>query len=309
MKYALRLAAARGEMSDVVGVEEALKRALEIDPTSEEVREQLKALYEKSKKWTELADMLVGDAELVAAAHPDVKPLPPPVFVPATRASMPPGGSVAPGASMPPAATIAPPGPIADQVKLLRRAAQIHLQNRESPAEAIPILERATALVPHDRELLLVLCDAYNASERGRDAANVLQKVIASFGNRRTKELSIYHHRLGRALAQLGDKDVALAQFDLAFKIDPGSVSVLRDLGVLAFETNDLDRAQKTFRALLLQRLDPSLGISKGEVFYYLGEISAKQGDNVKAVQMLERAIENEPTLAKAKTKLSELKG
>jgi tetratricopeptide (TPR) repeat protein len=216
---------------------------------------------------------------------------------------------VAPGASVPPGATIAPPGPIADQVKLLRQAAQIHLLNRESPAEAIPILERATALVPHDRELLLVLCDAYHASDRGRDAANVLQRVIASFGNRRTKELSLYHHRLGRALAQLGDKDVALAQFDLAFKIDPGSVSVLRDLGVLAFETNDLDRAQKTFRALLLQRLDPSLGISKGEVFYYLGEISAKQGDKVKAVQMLERAIENEPTLAKAKTKLTELKG
>jgi hypothetical protein len=29
----------------------------------------------------------------------------------------------------------------------------------------------------------------------------------------------------------------------------------------------------------------------------------------VKAVQMLERALENEPTLEKAKTKLQELKG
>ena len=85
--------------------------------------------------------------------------------------------------------------------------------------------------------------------------------------------------------------------------------SVLKDLGVLAFETNDFDRAQKTFRALLLQRLEPNVGISKGEVFYYLGEISAKQGDKAKAVQMFERAIENEPTLALARTKLSELKG
>ena len=177
---------------------------------------------------------------------------------------------------------------------------EIHLARAKSPADAIPVLERATALVPHDRELLLILCDAYTSAERGRDAASALEKVIASFGNKRTKELSLYHHRLGRALAQLGDKDVALAQLDMAFKIDPGSVSVLRDLGVLALETNDLERAQKTFRALLLQRLDPALGISKGEVFYYLGEISAKQGDKVKAVQMFERAIENEPTLDKA---------
>jgi tetratricopeptide (TPR) repeat protein len=137
----------------------------------------------------------------------------------------------------------------------------------------------------------------------------VLEKVIASFGNRRTKELALYHHRLARALTQLGDKDVALAQLDMAFKIDPGSVNVLRDLGVLAFETNDLDRAQKTFRALLLQRLDPTVGISKGEVFYYLGEISAKQGDKAKAVQMFERAIENDPALERARSKLSEMKG
>jgi tetratricopeptide (TPR) repeat protein len=190
----------------------------------------------------------------------------------------------------------------------LRRAAEIHVKERGVAADAVPLLERATALTPTDRELLLLLCDAYSAAARPRDAASVLEKVIASFGNRRTKELSLYHHRLGRALASLGDTDVAIAQLDMAFKIDPGSVGVLKDLGVLALETNDLDRAQKSFRALLLQRLDPSFGISKGEVFYYLGEISAKQGDKLKAVQMLERAIENEPSLDRAKTRLTELK-
>jgi golgin subfamily B member 1 len=200
------------------------------------------------------------------------------------------------------------PPPVAEQLKLLRLAAEIHMTKRNRPEDAIPILERAAQLVPHDRELLLVLCDAYSAAQRSRDAAQVLEKVIASFGNRRTKELALYHHRLARALSQLGDKDVALAQLDMAFKIDPGSVTVLRDLGVLAFATNDLDRAQKTFRALLLQRLDPNAGISKGEVFYYLGEISAKQGDKAKAVQMFERAIENDPALDRAKAKLSELK-
>jgi tetratricopeptide (TPR) repeat protein len=208
---------------------------------------------------------------------------------------------------MPPPPVV--PAAIAEQVRLLRGAADIHLLRRGRPDDAIPVLERAAGLVPHDRELLMALCDAYNAAQRGREAAQVLEKVIASFGARRTKELALYHHRLARALAQLGDKDVALAQLDLAFKIDPGSVNVLRDLGVLAYETNDLDRAQKTFRALLLQRLDPNAGISKGEVFYYLGEISARQGDKAKAVQMFERAIENDPALEQARAKLTELKG
>jgi tetratricopeptide (TPR) repeat protein len=198
---------------------------------------------------------------------------------------------------------------IAEQVKLLRTAADIHLAKRKSPSDAIPLLERAAELSPHDRDLLLALCNAYDSAQNGRQAAQVLEKIIASFGNRRTKELALYHHRLARVLTQLGEREPALAQLDVAFKIDPGSVGVLRDLGILALEVNDLERAQKTFRALLLQRLDPSAGISKAEVFYYLGEISTKQGDKAKALQMFERAIENDPALERARVKLAELRG
>ena len=71
----------------------------------------------------------------------------------------------------------------------------------------------------------------------------------------------------------------------------------------------DLDRAQKTYRALLLQKLDGTSPISKGEVFLHFGEISSKQGDKAKAVQMLERALENDPGLNHAKSLLAELKG
>jgi len=288
---ALRLANVRKELGDDRGVEDALKRALDADPKNADVRERLGELYERTKKWAELADLLVSNAEVVD-----------------TNGEVVAGGttpSILPGA---PNAPPLPPG-IAKKVRLLRRAAEIHLKERSSPADAVPVLERVTEIVPGDRELLLLLCDAYSASNRERDAATVLEKIIASFGNKRTKELSLYHHRLGRALAALGEKDVALAQYDMAFKIDPGSIEVLRDLGVLALETNDLDRAQKTFRALLLQKLDPQSGISKGEVFCYLGEISMKQGDKAKAVQMLERAVENDPNLTRAKQMLAELKG
>ena len=71
----------------------------------------------------------------------------------------------------------------------------------------------------------------------------------------------------------------ALAELDQAFKIDPGSVAVLRDLGApRRIEMGDLDRAQKTYRALLLQKLDATSPITKGEVFFHLGEISQQTG-------------------------------
>jgi tetratricopeptide (TPR) repeat protein len=116
------------------------------------------------------------------------------------------------------------------------------------------------------------------------------------------------HQRLSRAYLADGDKTRALAELDHAFKIDPGSIAVLRDLGNLSIDLGDLDRAQKTYRALLLQKLDGGSPITKGEVFLRLGEISGKQGDKAKAVQMLERALENDPNLAPAKNLLAELK-
>ena len=298
VETSLRLASARKELGDDQGVEDALRRALDADPNNTDVRERLGQLYERTKKWVDLAGLLASNADIIAAAHGTNGDATSTLAAPAGRSSSPPGASMVPP----------PPPHVVEQVKLLRRAAQIHLEERNAPADAVPVLERVTSLVPHDRELLLLLCDAYTASQREREAATVLEKIIASFGNKRTKELSLYHHRLGRALATLGQKDVALTQLDMAFKIDPGSVEVLRDLGVLALEANDLERAQKTFRALLLQRLDSQSGISKGEVFYYLGEICMKQGDKAKAVQMLERAVENDPNLARAKAMLSELK-
>lgn len=268
--FALRLAGAREKLGDADGVEDALGRALAVDVRDENVRGRLRALFEKRKKWDRLAALLAEDADLVSGDDDAAN---------------------------------------AQRVKILRQTAQIHVKERQAPADAVPLLERAAQLAPSDRELLLLLCDAYTASSRERDATQVLEKIIASFGGKRTKELSVYHHRLGRALARLGDRDVALTQFDLAFKIDPGSIEVLRDLGVLALESGDLDRAQKTFRALLLQKLDAAAGISKGEVFAYLGEVSMKQGDKPKAIQMLERAIENDPHLERARTMLSGLKG
>jgi tetratricopeptide (TPR) repeat protein len=190
----------------------------------------------------------------------------------------------------------------------LREAAEIHLQKRQAPGEAAALLEKATALVPDDRPLLLLLCDALSASGRGKDAADVLRKVIESFGGKRSKELAVYHHRLAQALQAQGEKETALAEFDLAFKIDPGNIIVLRDLGQLALETGDLERAQKTFRALLLQKLDAQSGITKGEVFFYLGEISFKQNDRAKALQMFERAVETDASLDKAKARVAEIK-
>jgi tetratricopeptide (TPR) repeat protein len=153
------------------------------------------------------------------------------------------------------------------------------------------MLERASQITPEDRDVLLPLCDLYIAAGRSEDAIPVLRKIIDSYGTRRVKEVAQFHHRLGKALEAKGDVKGALEAFDNAFKIDLTNVQILRDLGKLTHQHGDYDRAQKTFRALLLQKLDAKSGITKADVYFYLGDISAKQGDKSKAKSMLQRAL------------------
>lgn len=195
------------------------------------------------------------------------------------------------------------------QVALLKRISSLYMDSLGDAATGVAYLERAAELTPDDRDVLLPLCDLYIAAERSTDAVPLLEKIIASFGGRRTKELATYHHRLGQALLAQGDQQGALGHFDAAFKVDLTNVAVLRDLGKLCHSQGDFARAQKTFRALLLQKLGPDSGISKADVCYYLGDISARAGETRKAISMLERSLSENREHAEAAALLAQLKG
>lgn len=298
----LRLADARAAAGDAPGVEAALVAALGRDASRRDVRDRLRAHYETHERWDEVAGLYAGDAELVRAAGPAWTP---PV---SERTSLPPGrASLPPGrASFAPPAEV--PAHVTEQVELLRKAATVHAERRGAPADAADLLERASALVPWDRSLLGELAEAHEQAGAAREAAAVLVRLVDTYAGRRAKEAATPLHRLAKLEGKLGDREAALGHLDQAFKMDPGSVDILRDLGLLALEAGDLERAQKTFRALLLQRLDGA-GITKAEVFFQLGVVAERQGDKPKAVQMFERALEGDPGLATAKDKLAELRG
>ena len=195
------------------------------------------------------------------------------------------------------------------QVKLLRQAATIQSQRRGDHAAAAALLDRASQIKPDDRELLLELCDEYNASGRGKAAAEVLEKIVASYGAKRTKELAEIHRRLASAYLADGNGQRALEELDKAFRIEPGNIGVLASLGEVALNVGDVKKAQQMYRALLLQKLDDAGPIKKATVFVRLGDIHDKLGEKPKAVQMYERALQTDANLEEAKTKLAALKG
>jgi tetratricopeptide (TPR) repeat protein len=196
-----------------------------------------------------------------------------------------------------------------ERVVLLRTLSNVYRDRLEDPKMAASYLERAVELDSSDRGALVPLCDLYVAAGRQKDAVPILQRIIQSFGRQRNKELALHYHRLGQALEAIGDVPGALEAYDAAFKIDLTNVSILRDLGKLTHANGDLDRAQKSFRALLLQKLEPDAGIRKADVYYYLGDIAVKQDDRHKAITMLERALAEDAGHEQASQLLTQLKG
>jgi tetratricopeptide (TPR) repeat protein len=198
--------------------------------------------------------------------------------------------------------------PVDEKIKLLRAAAGIQTTKRNDYGASAELLERASALRPNDRELMLELCDAYSASGRGKAAVEVLEKIVQSFGGKRSKELAEIHRRLAKAYQSDGDTTRAMDELDKAFRIEPGNVHVLKELGSVSIQVGDLKRAQQMFRALLLQKLDDGGPITKAEVFLNLGDVHLRLGEKQKAVQMLERAVQTDASLAKARELLAQAK-
>lgn len=196
-----------------------------------------------------------------------------------------------------------------EAVKILQKAARIQSKERQDHVAAAELLERASRLKADDREILLELCDEYSASGRGKAAAEVLQRIVESFGTKRTKELGEIHRRLAAAHLADGEVQKALEELDKAFRIEPGNINVLTLLGNVAMQVGDHKKAQQMYRALLLQKLDDANGpIKKSMVFFRLGQIHEQLDEKPKAVQMYERAVQTDG-LEDAKARLAALKG
>ncbi|HSC88266.1 MAG TPA: tetratricopeptide repeat protein, partial [Polyangiaceae bacterium] len=192
-------------------------------------------------------------------------------------------------------------------VAILREAATLHLIKLEDPSGAADLLARASAATPEDRALSLELCDAYNAAGRSGEAIAVLVGIVDSYGGKRAKELLPIHTRLATAYLASGESARALEELDKAFRIEPGNVAVLKQLGELALETGDHKKAMQMFRALLLQKVEESNVITKAEVFFRVGQVHQALDEGPKAREWYEKAVKADPALDQARDALAAL--
>lgn len=179
----------------------------------------------------------------------------------------------------------------------LREAAELHRSKTGDPERAIPLLEQASDLSPDDNAVKLALADALGAAGRFEEARTLLRTLVEAFGGRRPKERAPVHYHLARLDLAVGDRARALVELDAATRIDPANPEILRTLAELARDDGQLDRAERSYRALLtvLRRQDDvseDAPISRSEVMFELSKIATRQGEPDRAKEILESAFE-----------------
>jgi tetratricopeptide (TPR) repeat protein len=199
---------------------------------------------------------------------------------------------------------------VVDKVALLREAARIRADKSQDWPRAAAFLEKASVFAPNDRELLLSLCDAYTASGRAREAATALERIVESYGGRRTKELGEIHRRLAQAYLSQREPERAKDELEKAFRIEPGNVRVIALLADVCLQINDAKRAQQLYSSLIIQipKLGPDSPISKAEIYAHRGEANRILGEKQKAISDFERALQTDSTMESVRSKLAELK-
>ncbi|MSP24116.1 MAG: hypothetical protein EXR75_02910 [Myxococcales bacterium] len=177
-----------------------------------------------------------------------------------------------------------------------REASAIFFDRLASPAEAVPILQRAVAIDRADRGLASKLAEGLIVSGDCDGARALLGKIIDEFGRRRSAERAQFHHQRARASQQLGLAREAIAELETASEMDGGNLEILMTLADLAQNAGDFDRAERALRTLLVtvrrEQKPESLPIGGSEILFELSHLASARGQTAKAEELAESAFE-----------------
>lgn len=179
-----------------------------------------------------------------------------------------------------------------------REAVQIYLTKLESPAAAIPALETALALDPTDKDLRAALAIGKRVAGELAESRALLVELINEFGRRRSPDRAVLHVELARVALAENNIDEAMAEMESASKMDATNASIQKELAEMAGKVGQVEKAERTYRALLLvvRRNPPGddeSAVGAAEVLYELHRIAAARDESEQASELLESAMES----------------
>ena len=184
----------------------------------------------------------------------------------------------------------------ATRLAYVREAAKLYEEELEQPDQAIPVLQMGVELAPDDQTLKSKLALGLRVAGRLDEARDILQTQIEAYGRRRSPERAAVHYQLAQVAHAGGDLEQAMSELESARKMDMSHPGILRMAGQMAREAGQREKAEKSYRALLLvvRRQDPGapdVQVGASEVLYELSLLAHDNEDEAQAKELLETAL------------------
>lgn len=136
-------------------------------------------------------------------------------------------------------------------------------------------------------------------------ADELLRAVLEKHKGRRSKELSHVYLRLARVARASGDRGNDLAMLGTALDMDGQNGAVASELAWVARELGSTEIETRALRTITMLRAQAPM--SRAEAYERLGELALEAGDNKRAVMLLKRAIDDDPSRQLARDLLARI--
>ncbi len=182
------------------------------------------------------------------------------------------------------------------QARLLVELGRVYDEHLDERERAIQAWERALEREPDNQEAALPLVEEYLRSGRDEDAFPLLEGLFKRMGRREPQEQKRIAHDLGRVAVRLGRFEEAARALQKAHELDPGDVDVVLDLADALYRSEAWDKAHKYYQMLLVHHRDELDAARRTELFHRLGVIKRELGERRKALNMFDKALDEDPT-------------
>ena len=171
---------------------------------------------------------------------------------------------------------------------------QVLAERLDEPEEAIEAYEGAHREDPDNEAAALPLVDEYYRTERWGEAFPLLEMLVKRSGKREADEQHRLAFLLGEVAGHLGQDDEAIKALGRAYQLDSTHLPSLFGLAAAYYRVKDWEKAFKFYQMLLVHHRD-SLGREEiTDIFYRLGVIKREQGERRKALNMFDKALEED---------------
>ncbi|MDH5493219.1 MAG: hypothetical protein OEY14_14800, partial [Myxococcales bacterium] len=185
--------------------------------------------------------------------------------------------------------------------ELLVILGQIYGERLDEPERSIECFEKAYEKDSDNEDAALPLADEYMKQERYAEAYPRLAMLVRRMEKRPPDEQHRLSFMLGTAAAELEDLEEAVKALTKAHQLDSSHLPTLMALAAAYYASKEWDSAFKYYQMLLVHHRD-SLGRDEStDLFFRLGVIKREQGERRKALNMFDKALEEDahhrPTL------------